>query len=275
MARAYNQAQKFGAEVAIPDEAVRLECHPDPALARFSLLLANRERVSARAVVIATGARYRRLDVSNLAEFEGTSVHYWASPLEARLCAGAQVALVGAGNSAGQAVVYLAEQGAKITLLVRGASLEATMSRYLVDRIGALPNVEVHLRSMVTGLEGAGSHLEAIRWRAQDGGTEARRAVSQLFLFIGADPNTAWLSGGEIALDAKGFVRTGAEAGPGERHPLETSRRGVFAIGDVRCGSVKRVAAAVGEGAQAVAAMHAFLAQSGEAPDAAPRSGSA
>jgi thioredoxin reductase (NADPH) len=267
MARAYNQAQKFGAEMAIPDEVVGLDCHPDSALARFQLRLANQERVRARAVVIASGAQYRRLDVANLAAFEGTSVHYWASPLEGRLCAGAEVALVGAGNSAGQAAVYLAGRARKVIMLVRGASLEASMSRYLVDRIAALPNVEVQVRTEVTALDGDHGSLEAIRWRARDGGEESQRKVSQLFLFIGADPNTAWLAG-SVALDAKGFVRTGAEAGPGERHPLETSRRGVFAIGDVRCGSVKRCAASVGEGAQVVAALHAFLAHAGEAASA-------
>src|SRR5262245_45294004 len=267
MARAYNQAQKFGAEVAIPDEVVRLERDP-AALARFQLRLANQERVSARAVLIACGAEYRRLGCSNLAEFEGSSVHYWASPLEARLCSEAEVALVGAGNSAGQAVVYLAGQAAKVNMLVRGASLETGMSRYLVDRIAALPNVAVHLRSEVSGVEGADGKLEAVRWRASDSGEETRCRASQLFLFIGADPNTAWLAESGVALDGNGFVRTGAEAGPGERHPLETSRPGVFAIGDVRCGSVKRVAAAVGEGAQVVAALHAFLARDGEAPAA-------
>jgi thioredoxin reductase (NADPH) len=263
MARAYNQAQKFGAEVAIPDEVARLECHPDSDLARFQLRLANEERVSARAVVIACGARYRRLGVANLAEFEGTSVHYWASPLEARLCSRAEVALVGAGNSAGQAAVYLASHAARVAMLVRGASLEASMSRYLVERIAVLPNVEVRLRSEVVGLEGAHGSLEALRWGPLGGGEEVRHEVSQLFLFIGADPNTAWLAGSEVALDAKGFVRTGPEAGPGERHALETSRPGVFAIGDVRCGSVKRVASSVGEGAQVVSALHAFLARPG------------
>jgi thioredoxin reductase (NADPH) len=259
MARAFNQAEKFGAEMAIPDEAVRLECHPDSPRARFQLTLRNQERVSAHAVVIASGARYRRLDVPNLAEFEGSSVHYWASPLESRLCADAEIVLVGAGNSAGQAVVYLAEQAKRVTMLVRGASLDATMSRYLVERIASLPNVRVELTCEVSALEGSGGHLEAVRWRARDG-RESRIAASQLFLFIGADPNTDWLQPSGLTLDAKGFLRTGADAGPGERHPLETSRPGVFAIGDVRCGSVKRVAAAVGEGAQVVAALHAFLA---------------
>jgi thioredoxin reductase (NADPH) len=184
-------------------------------------------------------------------------VHYWATPLERGLCAQQEVALVGAGNSAGQAVVFLAEQVEKVWLLVRGAGLGASMSRYLVDRIHGLPNVEVVAGSAVTGLEGHDGMLEAIRWR--QGGAEVRRPIRHLFLFIGADPNTDWLAGSDVALDAKGFVRTGAEAGAG-RQSLETSRSGVFAIGDVRCGSTKRVAAAVGEGAQVVAALHAFLA---------------
>jgi thioredoxin reductase (NADPH) len=261
MARAYNQAQKFGAEVAIPDEVVRLRCHPDSEDARFQLVLADDERVSTRAVVIASGARYRRLDVENLAAFEGSSVHYWASPLEGRLCAGQEVALVGAGNSAGQAVVYLAGQVAKVWLLARGPSLEASMSRYLVDRIAALSNVEVLTGREISALEGRDGVLEAVRWRNRSG-EETRRLLRHLFLFVGADPNTAWLSQDDVALDGKGFVLTGADLG-GERRPLETSRPGVFAIGDVRCGSTKRVAAAVGEGAQVVATLHAFLAQAG------------
>jgi len=273
MARAYNQAQKFGAEMGIPDEVVRLRCHPTSSDARFQLVLSSDEYVSARAVVIASGARYRRLDVENLAAFEGSSVHYWVSSLEARLCGGQEVALVGAGNSAGQAVVYLASQVAKVWLLVRGQSLEASMSRYLVDRIAALPNVEIHTETQISALEGKDGMLEAIRWRHDATGKEMSRQIRHLFLFIGADPNTAWLSQGDVALDDHGFVRTGAELGA-DRHLLETSRPGVFAIGDVRCGSIKRVAAAVGEGAQVVAALHAFLA-SGEPPQASASPGRA
>jgi len=264
MARAYNQAQKFGVEMAIPAEAGNLQRAGAGAVEhRFVLGLSDGERVSARAVVIAGGARYRRLDVRNLDEFESTSVHYWASPVEARLCAGQEVALVGGGNSAGQAVVYLASQVAKVWLLVRGASLGASMSRYLVDRISGLPNVEMVTHAEVSGLEGHDGALEAIRWRRS--GKEVRRRIQHLFLFIGADPNTDWLSGSDVALDDKGFVRTGPDAGVG-RQPLETSRSGVFAIGDVRSGSVKRVAAAVGEGAQVVPTLHAFLAGAGRAP---------
>jgi thioredoxin reductase (NADPH) len=185
-------------------------------------------------------------------------VHYWASPLEARLCKGEEIVLVGGGNSAGQAIVFLAAHAAKVWVLVRGAGLEASMSRYLIDRIAALPNVELARRSRITALEGEAGQLEAVRWRGDDG-VEVRRPVRNLFLFIGADPNTDWLAGSGVALDAKGFVLTGREVGP-ERHLLETSRPGVFAIGDARAGSTKRVAAAVGEGAQVVAALHEVLA---------------
>jgi thioredoxin reductase (NADPH) len=259
MARAYNQAQKFGVEMAIPDEASGLSTAEDSASGRFTLRLANGERVSARSVVIATGARYRRLALPGLDAIEGSSVHYWASPIEAKLCADQEVALVGAGNSAGQAVVYLASQVAKVYLLVRGTSLEAGMSRYLVDRIAGLSNVEVVLNTEVSALEVQDGVLEAIRWRSRPSGIEDRRPLRHLFLFIGADPNTDWLAGSGVDLDAKGFVLTGADAAI-DRKPLETSRRGVFAIGDVRSDSVKRVAAAVGEGAQVVATLHRVLA---------------
>jgi thioredoxin reductase (NADPH) len=262
MARAYNQAQKFGVDMAIPDETIALDADGFRRDGRFALKLANGERANARAVVIASGVRYRRPAAANLAAFEGTSVHYWASPLEAKLCAGQEVALVGAGNSAGQAVVYLASQVRKVWLLVRGPSLAAKMSRYLVDRIAGLANVEVLTQTNITGLEGDGGMLEAVRWRGPSG-EETRHPLHHLFLFIGADPNTDWLEGSGVGLDAKGFVVTGTG---GAGRPLETSVRGVFAIGDVRSGSTKRVAAAVGEGAQVVAAVHAFLADETSEP---------
>jgi len=233
----------------------------------FVLDLASNERVSARSVVIASGARYRRLAAKGIEDFESSSVHYWASPLEAKLCAGQEVVLVGAGNSAGQAVVYLASQVAKVWLLVRGADLYANMSSYLVDRIRRLPNVEVLTRTQISGLEGADGMLQVVRWW-QGASAEARRAIRHLFLFIGADPNTDWLDGSGVALDRKGFVLTGTEAGD-NGHLLETNCPGVFAIGDVRSGSVKRVAASVGEGAQVVAALHDFLAASGRVRDVA------
>jgi thioredoxin reductase (NADPH) len=260
MARAYNQAQKFGVEMAIPDEVIGLDNASDLGPGGFILKLSNGELVRARAVVIASGARYRRLAIAGLESFEGASVHYWATPLEARLCAGQEVALVGAGNSAGQAAVYLASQVAKVWLLVRGPDIAASMSRYLVDRIAGLANVEVLTQTSVTALEGRDGTLQAIRWRGPLG-EEVRRPVGHLFLFIGAQPNTDWLSGSDIALDPKGFVLTGKDCE--NTRPLETSRPGVFAIGDVRSGSVKRVAAAVGEGAQVVATLHAALAGNG------------
>ncbi len=258
MGRAYNQAQKFGVEMAIPDEVVSLDGYDHSGKGRFVLKLSDNERISARALVVASGARYRRPVVDGLEQFEGTSVHYWASPFEAKLCAGQEVALVGGGNSAGQAVVYLASQVDKVRLLVRGPDLAASMSRYLVERIGGLSNVEVLTQTNVTGIEGRCGALEAIRWRTGKG-PEVRRPIRHVFLFIGAEPNTDWLSGSGVALDSKGFILTGPDTGQ-KRRLLETSRPGVFAIGDVRSGSVKRVAAAVGEGAQVVAMLHAALA---------------
>jgi thioredoxin reductase (NADPH) len=268
MARAYNQAQKFGVEMAIPDEVTSLAADDD-AVAPFTLNLHTGERVRARSVVLATGARYRRLDLENLEAFEASSVHYWASPIEAKLCANQEVALVGAGNSAGQAAVYLASQGVKVWMLVRRGDLAATMSRYLVDRIRSLTNVEVVTGAAVNGLEGRDGILEAVCWRLGATAQRVRRTIRRLFLFIGAEPNTDWLAESGIALDAKGFILTGEDAGP-NRHPLETTRRGVFAIGDVRAKSVKRVAAAVGEGAQVVAALHSFFAADFPSPSVGP-----
>lgn len=267
MARAYNQAQKFGVEMVIPDEAKLLSAATDGA--RYRLDVGDGETVRTRSVVIASGARYRRLDIANLAQFEGTSVHYWASPIEGRLCAGQEVALVGAGNSAGQAAVYLASHARKVALLARGGSLDASMSRYLVERIRAQPNIEVLTGTEIVALEGDEGNLATVRWRNRASGAETTRPIRHLFLFIGADPNTDWLANCDVALDAKGFVRTGPELGSAQ---METSRSGVFAIGDVRSGSVKRVAAAVGEGAQVVAALHAYLARgSADAPQTAGR----
>jgi len=262
MGRAYNQAQKFGVEMAIPDEVQELQAQRAALGGRFVLTLANTERVRACAVVIATGAQYRRLEAPNLADFEGSSVHYWASPLEGRLCTGQEVGLVGAGNSAGQAAVYLSSQAARVWLIVRGPGLDASMSRYLVDRIAATPNIEVLTQTEVTALEGQDGILQGVHCRSRRSGDEVKRAIRHLFLFIGAEPHTAWLSGSGVTLDGKGFVHTGGNID----RPLETCLPGVFAIGDVRSGSVKRVAAAVGEGAQVVAALHAYLAEVGHKP---------
>ncbi|MEA2780060.1 MAG: thioredoxin reductase [Rhodospirillaceae bacterium] len=275
--RAFSQALKFGAEVAIPMEVARLDCRgrdrrPDDPL---RLELTDRRTVQARTVVVASGARYRRPDIPNLSEFEGAGVAYWASPVEAKLCEGEEVALVGGGNSAGQAVVFLAPKVKRLHLVIRGKGLEATMSRYLIDRIGGLPNVELHTGTEVVALEGdRTSGLKAAVFRERAGGATRTCPLRHLFLFVGADPNAAWLQN-SAAVDDKGFLCTGLDCahdtdpgalGTGGRAALslETSLPGVFAIGDVRAGSTKRVAAAVGEGAAVVAQIHSLLARQAE-----------
>jgi thioredoxin reductase (NADPH) len=258
MGRAFSQAQKFGVEVVIPDEAVKLKCGNDPC----QLELATGERIQARSIVISTGARYRRLAVDRLEQFEGTSVHYWASPLEADLAAGEEVALVGGGNSAGQATVFLASRAKRVTVIAR-RPLSATMSQYLIDRIESLPNVDVVVGCEISGLDGSDGLLETVSWRDRSSGTETSQPARFLFSFIGAEPNTDWLANSGLSLDSRGFVLTGQDVGE-DRLPLETSRRGVFAVGDVRSGSVKRVAASVGDGAQVVAAIHSYLAVRGQ-----------
>jgi thioredoxin reductase (NADPH) len=267
--RAFNQAQKFGAELAIPLEVARLDCggrgrRPGEPL---RLELTDGQAVQARTVVVASGVRYRRPDIPNLATFEGAGVSYWASPIEATLCAGGEVAVVGGGNSAGQAVVYLASKVKRLHLIVRGTGLEATMSRYLIDRIANLPNVDLHVGTEVVALEGDRTRgLAAAVFRDRASRATHACPLRHLFLFIGADPNAAWLADG-AAVDAKGFVLTGRDFPDGvspirrSALPLETSRPGVFAVGDVRAGSTKRVAAAVGEGAAVVAQIHSALAQ--------------
>jgi thioredoxin reductase (NADPH) len=254
MGRAFNQAQKFGVEMAIPDEALKLECGNDPC----HIQLATGERVQARSVVLATGARYRRLDVDGLDQFEGSSVHYWASPLEADLCADEEVVLVGGGNSAGQATVFLAGRARRVALIAR-RPLGQTMSQYLIERIEAQPNIDVVIGCEIAELRGADGMLEEVSWRDRSSGTLTRRPARYLFSFIGAEPNTDWLRSSGIKLDERGFILTGEDVGAD--FPLETSRRGVFAVGDVRASSVKRVAASVGDGAQVVAAIHAYLAR--------------
>lgn len=249
--RAFNQALKFGAEIAIPVAVDKLHCNEG----ELSLDLASGDKLRARSVVIASGARYRRPDLPNLATFEGSGISYWASPIEARLCAGEEVALVGGGNSAGQAVVYLAAHVKRLHLVVR-RDLAQTMSRYLIDRIAALPNVELHIGSEIAELQGtAETGLSGVVFRQRKTGETVHRAVRHMFLFIGADPNAEWASNC-VATDGKGFIVTGQRA-----LPLETSVPRVFAIGDVRAGSTKRVAAAVGEGAAVVAQIHAMLAE--------------
>jgi thioredoxin reductase (NADPH) len=268
--RAFNQALKFGAEIAIPLEVARLDCGtPDQKGGEpMRLELTNSSAVRARTVVVATGARYRRPPIPNLSTFEGRGISYWASPVEAKLCEGEEVALVGGGNSAGQAVVFLAPKVRRLHLVVRGSGLEASMSRYLIDRIAALPNVELHTGTEVVALEGDEvTGLTAAVFRDRATGANHTCLLRHLFLFIGADPNTSWLNRC-VTLDNKGFVVTGATStgGASNNHPpvlpLETSRPGVFAIGDVRAGSTKRVASAVGEGAAVVAQIHSVMAGS-------------
>lgn len=254
MARAYNQAQKFGVEIVIPDEAAELERSGDRAEKR--LRLANGETLRARAVIIACGARYRALDLPGIEAVEASSVHYWASPVEARLCSGEDVVLIGGGNSAGQAAVYLASRVRRVVMLAR-RPLAATMSRYLIDRIAAQPNIDLIEGAQATGIEAEGDRLKAVSWRSSD--ADGRAEVRHLFLFIGADPNSDWLRDSGIALDAGGFILTGEGAAAGRR-VMETSHQGVFAIGDIRSGSVKRLAAAAGDGAQVVASIHQYLA---------------
>jgi thioredoxin reductase (NADPH) len=266
--RAFSQAQKFGAEVAIPLEVRYLDCggpsrRPHEPL---RIELADGRSIHGRAVVIASGARYRQPDIPNVADFEGAGISYWASPVEARLCEGEEIALVGGGNSAGQAAVFLAPKVKHLHMVVRRSGLEATMSRYLIDRIAALPNVTLHTGAEVIGLEGdeAGSLCKAT-FRGLDSGNVITHPLRHLFLFIGADPNAGWLAK-RVAVDDKGFVITGREFAPTDVPinraplPLETSVTGVFAIGDVRAGSTKRVGAAIGEGAAVVAQIHAALA---------------
>ena len=264
--RAYIQAQKFGARMVIPIEVVHLELTETP----VALHLSDGRRVKASTVVVATGAHYRRLNVPNLPDFEGRGIWYWASPIEARLCRNEEIVLVGGGNSAGQAAVFLRSFAKKIWMLVRGPSLGESMSQYLIDRIEATENIEVLTQTEIVALYGSPEkQLERVCWRNNVTGEQTEKPIRHVFLFIGADPATTWLKGSGVALDAKNFVLTGLDVPSdvrpsnnrsGRPLPLETSVRGVFAIGDVRSGSVKRVGAAIGEGAVAVAELHALLA---------------
>jgi thioredoxin reductase (NADPH) len=226
--------------------------------------------MQASTVVVATGALYRRLNVPNLQDFEGRGVWYWASPIEARLCRNEEIVLVGGGNSAGQAAAFLRSFAAKIWMLVRGPNLAESMSQYLIDRIPATDNIEVLTQTEIVALYGnPEKRLERVRWRNNTTGEQTEKPIRHVFLFIGADPATTWLKDSGIALDAKNFILTGSDVPPDVRQsdnrpgrplPLETSIRGVFAIGDVRSRSVKRVGAAIGEGAVVVAELHAILA---------------
>ena len=242
---------------------MHLDCERHDDADPFRVRLSDGRVILSRTVVIATGARYRRPHCENLKAMDGRGVWYWASPLEARMCAGQEVILVGGGNSAGQGAVFLSSQAAKVWMLVRSEGLAASMSRYLIDRIAATENIELRTRTEIVGLTGTRlTGVEAVRWRHRDTRVEETKNVRNVFLFLGADPATEWLADCGLTLDEKGFVETGtaARGGNGERLPLETSVPGVFAIGDVRAGSVKRVGGAIGEGAAVVAQIHGYLA---------------
>ncbi|RDV03303.1 FAD-dependent oxidoreductase [Undibacter mobilis] len=266
--RAFNQAQKFGAEIAIPLSVSKLDCGDADCAKRrpFRIELTDgRGALQARTVIVASGARYRRPAIDNLSDFDNNGISFWASPIEAKLCEGEEVALIGGGNSAGQAVVFLAPKVKHLHLIVRRA-LEETMSKYLIDRIKALPNVSVHVGKEIVSLEGDKSGLRGATFREIRSGTEKSLPLRHLFLFIGADPNADWLEGC-VATDGKGFVITGAEfdrRSSRTPHSLETSVPGIFAIGDVRAGSTKRVGAAIGEGAAVVSQIHQVLALADE-----------
>ena len=258
--RAFVQAEKFGAHIAVARSARALKCARPP----YTVELDDGASVEARSIVIAAGAQYRKLAVPNLAQFEGVGVYYGATTIEAQLCGSEEVAIVGGGNSAGQAAIFLANHARHVHVLVRGAGLAETMSRYLISRIEACPEITLHSRTEVEALEGNG-HLERIQWRDTTTGLSGIHEIRHLFLMTGANPNSAWLQGC-LALDGKQFVKTGADLGadwplPRAPHMLETSLPGVFAVGDIRAGSVKRVASAVGEGSMAVQFVHKVLAE--------------
>jgi len=251
--RATVQAQKFGARLTSPCEATSLQAHGD----LHTLTLATGDRITARAVVLATGATYRKLDVADLERYESLGVFYAATHVEAQACAELPVVVVGGGNSAGQAAVFLAERVEQVHLLIRRDDLAATMSRYLIDQIDRHPRIRLHPRTEVSGLRGEG-RLEAVDVVHRVTGEHELLPAAAAFVFIGAVPRTGWL-GDYVALDKDGFVLTGSDTGDPTRPHLATTRPGVFAVGDVRSGSVKRVAAAVGEGSTAVSLVHRHL----------------
>jgi thioredoxin reductase (NADPH) len=260
------QAQKFGAELVVARTAVALECDRWP----YRIGLGAGASVAARTVVIATGVKYRRPDIPNLSRFEGVGVYYGATPVEAMLCQGEDVIVVGGANSAGQAAIFLSEAKRRVYMLIRGAGLSDTMSRYLIRRIEETPNIELKTNTRIVALEGANS-LERVTWSEAAEGKLTTVPIRHVFMMTGANPNTGWLENC-VALDEKGFVKTGPELLSADlaasRWPLrrpphlfETNQPGVFAVGDVRAGSVKRVAAAVGEGSVCIQLVHKVLAE--------------
>jgi thioredoxin reductase (NADPH) len=267
-ARAIAQAQKFGAKMMVGHRAVKLNCGHRP----YQVVLDNGSALAARAVIISTGAQYNKPGISNLKNFEGQGIYYGATYIESQLCGNDDVIVVGGGNSAGQAAIFLAQTARKVYMLVRAASLSDTMSRYLIQRITENPGIELHYRTEIVALEGNGQ-LERVAWRDGSTGETSTHTIRHLFIMAGASPGTEWLKGC-VALDDKGFILTGRDldglngSAPAPRWPLsraplmlETSLPSVFAVGDVRSGNVKRVASAVGEGAIAVHLVHRALAE--------------
>src|SRR2546423_14041218 len=260
---AYTQAQKFRADVAIAETATHLDCAPKA----YKIEIDSGQQIKARTVVIATGAEYRKLPLENISQFEGAGIYYGATFIESQLCEGDEVVVVGGGNSAGQAAVYLAQTARKVYMLIRSKGLAETMSRYLIRRIEDNPRIDLRTCTEITALEGNG-HLQRVSWRKDQGSSETHD-IRHVFVMTGAAPSTRWLSGC-VTLDEQGFVKTGPDFGrenlaaapgplPGPPHLLETSRPGVFAVGDVRAGNVKRVASAVGEGSIAISFVHRAL----------------
>jgi len=260
--RAYTQAQKFGAQMLLTT-GTRLICDRKPYVIEKMI-----PGILARAVFIATGAKYRKLPIENLSRFEGAGIYYGATFVEAQLCSGEEVIVVGGGNSAGQAAVFLAQTTNQVYMLVRGSGLADTISKYLIRRIEQTPNITFLTRTEITGFEGA-DHLERVTWRNVQFGQIEKKNIAHVFVMTGADPNTEWLNGC-IVLDNQGFIKTGPDLSsedlneahwPLNRRPylLETRLPGVFAAGDVRAGNVKRVASAVGEGSIAISFVHQFL----------------
>ncbi|MEM9681760.1 MAG: NAD(P)/FAD-dependent oxidoreductase [Pseudomonadota bacterium] len=257
-ARAMNQAQKFGAVIAVSRSVTKIDCENRP----YKLHLSDGEMVPARAVVLACGARYRQLALDGVERYEGKGVHFAATAMEGGLCAGHEVVVIGGGNSAGQAAVFLSQRASHVHMLVRSKGLAESMSRYLSARIDASPDITLYTETELTDIVGE-DWVEEAAWRDRVSDGETRRPVRHIFVMIGAVPNTGWLDGC-VALDEAGFVRTGPvgdEEWPLKRPPfsLETSRPGIFAVGDVRTGSVKRVASAVGEGSMSIQFVHQIL----------------
>lgn len=263
--RAIVQAQKFGAKMMIARNVAELDCAKRP----YKVVLDNGAKLPARALVIATGAQYKKPHIQNLALFEGQGVYYGATYMEAQLCEGEDVVVIGGGNSAGQAAVYLSQTARKVYMLVRSGQLSDTMSRYLIQRIERNPSIELHYQTEIVGLEGD-SHLERVSWLDKSTGEKSTRDIRHVFIMAGASPRTDWLRNC-VALDDKGFILTGRDIDSGSEKPvwplgraphmLETSLPGVFAVGDVRSGNVKRVASAVGEGSIAIHLVHRVLAE--------------